>query len=80
MPCVTFWRSEWHPDTNEFHIAHVAPVWRECEKAPDKAINPQNEGVPVGSKVVQVKGFMLLWQPKPEKHRPAKPLGDCEVT
>ena len=58
----------------------VPPVWRACEKAPDKVMNPQNEGIRVGSKVVQVKGFMLLWQPKPEKHRPAKPFGDSEVT
>lgn len=43
-------------------------------------MNPQNEGVPVGSKVVLVKGVMLLWQPNPEKHRPAKPFGDYEVT
>jgi len=55
-------------------------VWKECEKAPDAVKNPQNKGIPVGSKVVQVKGFMLLWQPKPEKHRPAKPFGDSEVT
>jgi hypothetical protein len=26
--------------------------------------------------VVQVKGVMLLLQPNPEKHRPAKPSGD----
>jgi len=75
-----FWQAGWHPDTNEHHIAHVAPVWRECEKAPDAAMNPQNEGIPVVSKVVQVKGFMLLWQHKPPEHRPAKPFGDCEVT
>lgn len=43
-------------------------------------MNSQNEGIPVGSKVVQVKGFMLLWQPNPEKHRPAKPFGGSEVT
>ena len=30
----------------------------------------------VGSKVVQVKGVMLLSQPTPGKHRPAKPSGD----
>ena len=30
----------------------------------------------VGSKVVQVKGVMLLWQHTPGKHRPAKPSGD----
>lgn len=29
-----------------------------------------------GSKVVQVKGVMLLSQPNPGKHRPAKPCGD----
>lgn len=80
MPCVAFWQTGWQPDTNQQDTAHVAPVWRECKEAPDKAINPQNEGVPVGSKVVQVKGFMLLSQPKAEKHRPAKPCGDCEVT
>ena len=28
-----------------------------------------------GSKSVQVKGVMLLWQPNPGKHRPAKPCG-----
>lgn len=76
LPCVAFWQAGWNPDTYQHRIAYVAPVWRECEKAPDAVENPQNEGVPVGSKVVQVKGFMLLWQPKPEKHRPAKPFGD----
>ena len=30
----------------------------------------------VGSKVVQVKGVMLLSQHTPGKHRPAKPSGD----
>ena len=32
-----------------------------------------------GSKSVQVKGFMLLSQPKPGKHRPAKPCGRTKV-
>lgn len=32
-----------------------------------------------GSKSVQVKGFMLLSQPKPGKHRPAKPCGKAKV-
>ena len=32
-----------------------------------------------GSKCVQVKGFMLLSQPKPGKHRPAKPCGRAKV-
>lgn len=32
-----------------------------------------------GSKCVQVKGFMLLSQPKPGKHRPAKPCGRTKV-
>jgi len=77
---VAFWQTGWHPDTYRQLSPHVAPVWRECKKAPDEAMNPQNEGVPVGSKVVQVKGFMLLWQHKPGKHRPAKPFGDCKVT
>lgn len=73
MPCVAFWQAGWHPDTCRTDTAHVAPVWRECEKAPV-------EGVPVGSKVVLVKGVMLLWQHNSEKHRPAKPFGDYEVT
>lgn len=33
-------------------------------------------GPKVGSKVVQVKGVMLLSQHNPGKHRPAKPSGD----
>ncbi|BCJ96543.1 hypothetical protein acsn021_41120 [Anaerocolumna cellulosilytica] len=77
---MAFWQAGWHPDTYWHRTAHVAPVWRECEKAPDAVKNSQNEGIPVGLKVVQVKEFMLLWQPKPEKHRPAKPFGDCEMT
>ena len=32
-----------------------------------------------GSNCVQVKGFMLLSQPKPGKHRPAKPCGKAKV-
>jgi hypothetical protein len=48
---------------------------RKSEKPRIAWIAPQNEGVPVGSKVVQVKGLMLLWQHKSEKHRPAKPFG-----
>ena len=80
LPCVAFRQAGWQPDTNQQDTAHVAPVWRKCKKAPDQAIKSQNEGVPVGSKVVQVKGFMLLWQPKAEKHRPAKPCEDRVVT
>lgn len=33
-----------------------------------------------GSKVVLVKGFMLLSQPKAGEHRPAKSFGNFEVT
>lgn len=32
-----------------------------------------------GSKSVQVKGVMLLWQPNPGKHRPAKPCGRADL-
>jgi hypothetical protein len=55
-------------------------VYRKSEKPRIAWIAPQNEGIPVGLKVVLVKGFMLLWQPKAGKHRPAKPFGDSEVT
>ena len=37
------------------------------------------QGMISGSKCVQVKGFMLLSQPKPGKHRPAKPCGRTKV-
>ena len=42
----------------------------------DRTLYGQADAGQVGSKVVQVKGVMLLLQPNPEKHRPAKPSGD----
>ncbi|MEG2687177.1 MAG: hypothetical protein RR954_08710, partial [Christensenellaceae bacterium] len=35
--------------------------------------------VPVGSKVVQVKGRVALQAPSPSEHRPAKPCGDYRL-
>ena len=42
----------------------------------DRTLYGQADAGQVGSKVVQVKEVMLLSQPNPEKHRPAKPSGD----
>ena len=38
--------------------------------------NAEFQRLLAGSKCVQVKEVMLLSQPNPEKHRPAKPSGD----
>ncbi len=45
----------------------------------DRGSGLGQSGVSSGSKGVQVKGFMLLSQPKPGKHRPAKPCGKAKV-
>lgn len=42
----------------------------------DRTLYGQAVAGQVGSKVVQVKGVMLLSQPNPGKHRTAKPSGD----
>ena len=42
----------------------------------DRTLYGQADAGQVGSKVVQVKGVMLLSQHTPGKHRPAKPSGD----
>jgi hypothetical protein len=59
------------------------PALRPFNEAVRKALNflklLLSGGRLTGSKVVLVKGFMLLSQPKAGKHRPAKPFGDCEV-
>jgi len=40
-------------------------------------VSLQNEAQFAGSKTKQVKGFMPLSRHKADKHRPAKPFGDC---
>ena len=46
---------------------------------PDRGSKGYQNSAGSGSKSVQVKGFMLLSQPKPGKHRPAKPCGRTKV-
>jgi hypothetical protein len=60
------------------------PASRPYDRNVRKALNALESSLPegklAGSKVVLVKGFMLLSQPKAGKHRPAKPCGDSKVT
>ena len=65
---MPLWQAEWDWDTPDRNDGLVGPLWPEVIRT--------GRGRKVGSKVVQVKGVMLLSQPNPEKHRPAKPSGD----
>ena len=58
----------------------LRPFDGNVRKAPNSLKLLFSKGGLAGSKVVQVKSFMLLSQPKAEKHRPAKPFGDSGVT
>ena len=64
-------------------VGSSCPALRPFDEAVRKALNTLelliSGGRLAGSKVVLVKGFMLLSQPKAGKHRPAKPFGDYEV-
>lgn len=65
-------------------VGNSCPALHPFGEAVRKALNSLKLLLPggklAGSKVVLVKGFMLLSQHKAGKHRPAKPFGVCEVT
>ena len=65
---MPLWQAGWDWDTLGRNDGLVGPLWPGGIRA--------GNCWTVGSKVVQVKGVMLLSQPNPEKHRPAKPSGD----
>ena len=60
---------------SSYHRKRNPPCWGDLGRGPESS----QSSVGSGSKSVQVKGFMLLSQPKPGKHRPAKPCGKTKV-
>lgn len=81
--CCLVWRFM-RPNGIRIPVSSCRPALRPFDKAVRKALNALEllhpGGRLAGSKVVLVKGFMLLSQPKAGKHRPAKPFGDSGVT
>ena len=65
---MPLWQAEWDWDTPGSMTALPGLCGRR--------LYGQAAAGQVGSKVVQVKGVMLLSQPTPGKHQPAKPSGD----